>query len=103
MKYAIVSLQGKQYKVSEGQRLTVDRLASEVGSELSISDVLLFSDGKKVDVGTPILKDRQVTFKILETGKDEKLDVFKYKSKSKYRKSHGHRQRITNLEVTKIA
>jgi large subunit ribosomal protein L21 len=103
MKYAIIQLQGKQYKVEEGQVFTVDQVATEPGKTFEVSDVLLTSDGQKVAVGTPLVKNAKVTLKVVETGKDAKLVVFKYKSKSKYRKTIGHRQRISNLEVVKIA
>ncbi len=103
MKYAVIALQGKQYKVSEGDKLTIDLLEEkEVDKTFDVTDVLLLSDNGKVSVGTPTLKNK-VTLKVLEHGKDAKLRVFKYKSKSKYRKTIGHRQRITNLEVISIA
>lgn len=102
MKYAVIQLQGKQYQVEAGQKLTVDLLEGKAGDEVEITDVLLVNDAGKVQVGTPLVKDAKVTLKILESGKDEKLRVFKYKSKSKYRKTIGHRQRITNLEVVSI-
>ena len=103
MKYAVVQLQGKQYRVSEGDVLTVDHVEVDVNSELTISDVLLVNVDGNTQVGAPTLKDHQVTLKVLEQGKDEKIRVFKYKSKSKYRKTHGHRQHVTNLTVMKIA
>jgi large subunit ribosomal protein L21 len=103
MTYAIIQLQGKQFKVSEGQKLTVDLLPQEVGAKMEVTDVLLASDGKNVQVGQPLVEGAKVTLEVLESGKDAKLRVFKYKSKSKYRKTIGHRQRITNLEVAKIA
>ena len=103
MKYAIIKLQGKQYQVSEGDKLTVDLLPGEAGATIDVSDVLLVADGENVQVGTPTVTGASVALKIVESGKDAKLDVFKYKSKSKYRKMHGHRQRITNVEVVKIA
>ncbi len=103
MKYAVIQLQGKQYRVSEGDLLTIDRLEAEAGSELQISDVLLVSDGEEKKVGTPMVAGVSVTLKVEEHGLDEKIRVFKYKSKSKYRKTHGHRQRVTNVRVQKIA
>lgn len=102
MKYAVIALQGKQYKVSEGDKLTVDLLDREVGKTFDVSDVLLLNDEGKITVGTPLVEKAKVTLKVLENGKDAKLLVGKYKSKSKYRKVIGHRQRITNLEVVKI-
>lgn len=103
MKYAVIQLQGKQYRVSEGDLLTVDRLAEPADSKLTISDVLLVSDGEKTQVGAPTVSGSKVTLKVVEHGLDEKIRVFKYKSKSKYRKTHGHRQRVTNVSVEKIA
>jgi large subunit ribosomal protein L21 len=102
MTYAVIALQGKQYKVEQGQVLTVDLLERKVGEKMEVSDVLLVSDGKKVKVGTPLVEGAKVTLKVLESGKDEKLRVFKYKAKSKYRKTIGHRQSISNVEVTEI-
>jgi len=103
MKYAVIQLQGKQYRVSEGDVLTIDQLDAEAGSELTISDVLLVAADDQTQVGTPTVAGSQVTLKVLEHGLDEKIRVFKYKSKSKYRKTHGHRQRVTNVSVVKIA
>ena len=102
MKYAIIKLQGKQYQVAAGDKLTVDLLPQVAGETLTVSDVLLVADGDNVQVGTPTVKGASVTLKVWESGKDVKIDVFKYKSKSKYRKMHGHRQRITNLEVVSV-
>ena len=103
MKYAVVQLQGKQYKVKEGQKLTVDHLEAKVGDTWECSDVLMIANEGKFQIGSPLVKGAKVGFKVLEQGKDEKIRVFKYKSKSKYRKIHGHRQQITNLEVVSIA
>jgi large subunit ribosomal protein L21 len=102
MKYAVIALQGKQYKVEEGQVLSVDLVSTEPGKELEVTDVLLKSGGKKIEVGQPLVKGAKVMVKVVESGKDKKLTVFKYKAKSKYRKTIGHRQRISNLEVVKI-
>lgn len=103
MKYAIIQLQGKQYKVTEGQILTVDLLKQQEGDQVEITDVLLVNNEGKVEVGQPVVAKAKVTIKVLENGKDEKIKVLKYKSKSKYRKTIGHRQRISNVEVISIA
>ncbi len=103
MKYAIIQLQGKQYKVTEGQILTVDLLKQQEGDQVEITDVLLVNNEGKVEVGQPVVAKAKVTIKVLENGKDEKIRVLKYKSKSKYRKTIGHRQRISNVEVISIA
>ncbi len=103
MKYAVIQLQGKQYRVQEGDVLTIDRWDAEADKSVDVSDVLLLADGEQVQVGTPVVTGVKVTLEVLEHGMDEKLRVFKYKSKSKYRKTHGHRQRVTNVKVAKIA
>lgn len=102
MKYAVIQLQGKQYLVQPGQLLTVDLLPGKPGDKIEITDVLLKRDADKVSVGTPLVKGAKVVLKVVQSGKDTKLKVFKYKSKSRYRKTIGHRQSITNLEVVSI-
>jgi large subunit ribosomal protein L21 len=102
MSYAVIALQGKQYKVKEGQILTVDQVSYKVGESFEVKDVLLMGEGSKTKVGQPLVAGAKVEVKVVETGKDKKLRVFKYKSKSKYRKTIGHRQRISNLEIVKI-
>ena len=83
--------------------MTIDRWDAEADKSVDVSDVLLLADGEQVQVGTPVVTGVKVTLEVLEHGMDEKLRVFKYKSKSKYRKTHGHRQRVTNVKVAKIA
>lgn len=102
MTYAIIQLQGKQYKVQEGDELVVDKLELEKGKKLTTNDVLLVSDGKKAKIGTPFVKGAEVSLKVLEQGKGEKIRVLKYKSKSRYRKTQGHRQYLTKLKVESI-
>ena len=102
MKYAIIQLQGKQYQVSVGDTLTIDRLDAEVGQIIENKDVLLVADDEKVTIGQPLVKDALVKFKVLEHGRGDKIRVFKYKSKSRYRRTIGHRQDLTNIEITEI-
>lgn len=102
-KYAIIQLQGKQYQVAEGETLVVDRLETEPGQKITVTDVLLVNDGNKAMVGSPLVKDAKVTLKVTDHVRGEKIDVFKYKSKSRYRRSQGHRQAQSALEVVSIA
>jgi large subunit ribosomal protein L21 len=102
MSYAIIQLQGKQYRVAAGETLTVDRLENDDGSTLNVSDVLLVNNDEKVVVGTPFVPNAVVELKVLEKSKGEKIRVFKYKSKSRYRKTRGHRQAQTVLSVVAI-
>ncbi len=103
MTYAIIQLNGKQHKVSENDTLVVDRLTSEAGKEVKITDVLLVSIDGKVSVGSPLVEKAVVTAKVDSHDKGDKLRVFKYKSKSRYRKTQGHRQSQTTLTITKIS
>lgn len=100
-KYAVVKLAGKQYRVSEGQTVLVDRMTNTKKIEYS---TLLFVDNDKVKVGKPVLTDVKVAFEVVsETEKGEKIRIFKYKSKSRYRKRMGFRAQMTKLLVKKIS
>lgn len=100
--YAIIKTGGKQYKVSQGDLISVEKLDAEVGSEVSF-EVLLCAEGDKVEIGTPIVASRKVSAKIVEHGRGKKIKVFKYKPKKDYRKMQGHRQPFTTIEITSIA
>ena len=103
MSYAVIQITGKQYKVSEGDTITTDRIADKnVGDTIKVSDVLLIADEKTSTVGTPTVSGAEVTLEVIEQAKGDKITVFKYKSKSKYRKTIGHRQLQTYLKVVKI-
>jgi len=99
MDYAIVRIKGHQYKVSEGQEILVDK----VGEAKVEADILLVCKEGKVKVGKPIVKDAKVTIKVLGEEKGEKIDVYKYKSKSRYRRHTGFRSQLTRLLVQKIS
>jgi large subunit ribosomal protein L21 len=102
MSYAIISLSGKQYKVTEGQEFTVQRLSAYEGETIDITDVLLVNDGKKVKVGQPHVKKSQVSLEVLSHQRGPKLRVATYKSKSRYRRVKGHRDATTTIKVSKI-
>lgn len=99
MDYAIVRIKGHQYKVSEGEEILVDKIS---GGKVE-ADILLVVKGDKVKVGKPIVKSAKVTFKILAEEKGEKIEVRKYKSKSRYRRHYGFRPQFTRLLVQKIS
>lgn len=103
MKYAVIQLAGKQYKVAAGDKITVNRLDEEAGKEFTTSDVLLTADGTKVQIGAPLVKGAAVTLKVVEHDRSSKLRVATYHAKSRYRRVHGHRQHETTLEVVAIA
>lgn len=98
-KFAVIRIGGKQYRVTEGQEILVDKL-----TDLKTSpEVLLFVEGDKIEVGTPVLKKAVVKVKVLaEVEKGEKIDIFKYKAKSRERRHVGFRPQYTRLLVEKI-
>lgn len=100
--YAIVNIQGSQFKVEEGQEIFVNRMADEVGSTVELSEVLLVDNDGKVKVGTPKVRGAKVTVKVLDHVKDDKVIVFKKKRRKGYRVKNGHRQALTKLEVEAI-
>jgi large subunit ribosomal protein L21 len=102
MKYAVIAISGSQFKVEEKQKLTVDNLNLKEGDKSTLDQVLLTADDDKIKVGTPIVKDAKVEFEVLKNFKGEKLKVFKYKSKSRYRKTTGFRSQLTEIQITKI-
>jgi len=103
MSYAIIQLQGKQFMVRKGDTIVVDRLEDEAGKTITVSDVLLVGDDKSSSVGAPTVKGASVTLKVEDHNKGEKIRVLKYKSKSRYRKTQGHRQLQTTLTVDAIS
>ena len=101
MKYAIIKLSGKQFKVSVGDIFSVDKLNIETGKKMDIKDVLMVVDGEKVNIGTPLLS-KVVVIEALEQKKDKKIRVATYKAKSRHRKVKGHRQHKTVVKVISI-
>jgi len=100
--YAVVDIKGKQYKAEKGTLLKVDHLDDAEGVEVSFDQVMLLSDGEKVQVGTPFVKGVVVKTKVEKHGKGDKVLVFKYKRRKGYRKSRGHRQHYTFVRVEEI-
>ena len=100
-KLAVIKTGGKQYKVSEGQSLKIEKLVAKEGDKV-VFDTLLIADGEKLNVGAPSLGDK-VEGKVLEQGRADKIAVIKFKNKTRYRKNVGHRQPFTKVEITAIA
>ena len=98
--FAVIKTGGKQYKVAEGDVLYIEKLVHE-GDEVVFNEVLLVVNGS-VQVGKPFVSGAKVTAKVLEDGKGEKKMVFRYKSKTRYKKKKGHRQPFTKVQILKI-
>lgn len=100
--YAVVKAGGKQYRVSSGEKLRVEKLLGVVGSELVLDEVLLVGDGEALRVGTPTLKGASVKAKIVSHGLGEKVMTFKLRRRKNSKRRRGHRQSYTEIEITGI-
>ncbi|MBF0228173.1 MAG: 50S ribosomal protein L21 [Desulfamplus sp.] len=100
--YAVIKTGGKQYKVEEGQIFKFEKLEGEIGSEIKFNDVLLYSDGEKMTLGSPIIENAVVSANIIEQGKGKKVIVFKYKRRKSYKRMKGHRQLYTAVKINSI-
>ena len=100
--YAVVATGGKQYKVSTGDRIKVEKLNEQTGESVELSDVLLIADGKKVAIGQPKVKNAKVVAHVIGHGRERKKIIFKKKRREKYRRKIGHRQEYTELEIREI-
>ena len=100
--FAVIKSGGRQYKVSVGQKLEVNRLPVEVGKQVQFDEVLLISDAGNTMVGSPVVADAMVLATAIEHARGEKLIVFKYKSKKRYRHRRGHRQELTVFTIDDI-
>ncbi|MED9822886.1 MAG: 50S ribosomal protein L21 [Christensenellales bacterium] len=99
--YAIIATGGKQYRVSEGDVIYIEKIDAAVDSTVSF-DVLLVGNEGDVKVGTPVVEGAKVEGKVVGQIRGEKIVVFKYKAKKNYRRKQGHRQPYTKVEITKI-
>jgi large subunit ribosomal protein L21 len=100
--YAIIKTGGKQYRVAEGDVITVEKLTAEAGDSVTFDEVLAIVDGANTKVGKPLVAGAKVTAKVEAQGKARKILVFKYKAKSNYRRRQGHRQPFTKVVIEKI-
>ncbi len=101
--YAVVEIQGSQFKVEKDQKLFVNRIDAKEGSKVSFDNVLLVDDGKKVQVGKPNLSGKSVEAKVIAHKKDDKVIVFKKKRRKGYKVKNGHRQAITEIIIQGIS
>ncbi|MGE5390504.1 MAG: 50S ribosomal protein L21 [Deltaproteobacteria bacterium] len=101
--YAIIQTGGKQYKVSEGTILMVEKLEIEAGQQLTLDQVLMVGDENGgIKIGNPLVAGAKVEAVVLEQGKHKKIVVYKYKKRKNYRKKQGHRQPFTKIKIEKI-
>ncbi|HHH48429.1 MAG TPA: 50S ribosomal protein L21 [Gammaproteobacteria bacterium] len=101
--YAVIKTGGKQYKVSEGQTLKVEKIAAEEGATIEIDQVLMIADGENITVGAPVVEGGKVTATIKSHGRGKKIEIIKFNRRKHYRKQMGHRQSYTELQITGIS
>ncbi len=101
--FAVVEIEGQQFKVSKDEKHYVPKLDAQPEEEVTFDKVLLYFDGKKTSVGTPVLEGKKVTAKVIEHVKDDKVIVFKKKRRKSYKKKNTHRQQLTRIEILNIS
>lgn len=102
MKFAVIKTGGKQYKVQEGDVLSIEKIKADDQGQVKFEEVLLIMNGE-LKLGAPVVQGASVEAKVLEEGKAKKKMVFRYKSKTRYKKKKGHRQQFTKVQITKIS
>ena len=102
MTFAVIKTGGKQYLVQPGDKLEVEKLETEDGKEVIFAEVLLSEKDGKLQIGTPTVKGAEVKAKVLGQTKGEKLIIFKYKPKKRYKRKVGHRQKFTQVEIIDV-
>ena len=100
--YAIIKTGGKQYKVSEGVEIIIEKLDVEEGAQVTFDEVLAIVDGENVKVGRPKVDGAKVTGTVVKNGKGPKIRILKYKHKTNYRRRMGHRQPFTKVKIDKV-
>ena len=100
--FAVIKTGGKQYKVTEGMKLKIEKLPYNEGEEFDFDQILLLANGEDIKIGRPYLEGVKVRAKVLKTGRNKKIIVFRYKSKTRYKKKKGHRQPFSEIEIIKI-
>lgn len=100
--FAVIKTGGKQYRVSQGDKLRVETLDVDEGESVNLEQILMVGEGDKVTVGAPLVSGATVSAKVLTHGRGKKIDIVKFRRRKHYRRQMGHRQNYTELEITAI-
>ena len=100
--YAVIRTGGKQYRVSAGEKLKVEQIPADIGAEIALDQVLMVADGDAVTMGNPLVAGKSVKAKVIAHGRGDKIHIFKMRRRKHYRKSQGHRQNYTEIEILSI-
>jgi len=101
--YAVIQTGGKQYRVSAGEKLKIELITADIGQEIELDQVLLVADGDRLRMGAPLVAGARVTARVLSHGRGKKVRIFKLNRRKHYRRSQGHRQGYTEIEILGIA
>ncbi|MCB1894163.1 MAG: 50S ribosomal protein L21 [Zoogloeaceae bacterium] len=101
--YAVIKTGGKQYRVSAGQKIKVEQIPADVGSEITLGQVLMVGEGESVRIGTPVVDGAAVTATVVSHGRHDKVKIFKMRRRKHYIKHQGHRQNYTELRIEAIS
>ena len=100
--FVIIETGGKQYKVSPQTTLDIEKIAGKKGDKISFDKILLISDGDKVEIGTPYIKDTSLSAEIVDQKKGDKIRILRFRAKSRHRRRQGHRQLLTTVKIGKL-
>lgn len=100
--YAVIKTGGQQFRITKGDKLFVQKLDAEAGKSITLDEVMMINDGKTAKVGTPMVSGAKVTAKVIEQTRADKVVIFKKKRRQNYRRTKGHRQHQTVIEITDI-
>ena len=101
--YAVIKTGGKQYRVEAGEKIRVEQILAEIGSELVIDQVLMVADGDNISMGMPLVNGATVKATVLGQGRHDKVRIFKIRRRKHYQKHQGHRQNYTEIQITGIS
>lgn len=101
--FAVIKTGGKQYRVSAGEKLKVEQIPADIGAEFVLDQVLALGSGEDLTLGTPLVSGARVTAKVLSHGRGDKVRIYKMRRRKHYRKTQGHRQNYTEIEILGIA
>jgi large subunit ribosomal protein L21 len=101
--YAVIKTGGKQYRVAAGEKLKVEQIPADVGTEITLDQVLMIGDGESVKIGAPLVTGAQVKATVLAQGRHPKVKIFKMRRRKHYQKHQGHRQNFTEIRIDGIS
>lgn len=101
--YAVIKTGGKQYRVSSGEKIKVEQLTADVGSQVTLDKVLMLADGDKVSIGQPLVQGAKVQATVIAHGRGDKIHIFKLRRRKHFKKQQGHRQNYTEIQINEIS